>query len=103
MIKRDLRLPIAAMVMSLAACTPPQPKAPPAQLRDPADTCVADPGQVLIGHRADALSGAELMRATNSREVRWVGPGVAVTMEYKFGRLTVGYDAAMNIVSVVCG
>ena len=88
---------ITALGTAIAGCTTPAP--PP---RAGGDTCVAAPGQAFIGRRADALSGAELLRLTHSREIRWVGPDMAVTMDYKYGRLTVGYDAAMNIRSVAC-
>ncbi len=89
----------SALGCVLAGCAP---KPAPVPAKDPADTCLAAPGQALIGHTANALAGAELMRATQSREIRWVAPGMVVTTDYKFGRLTVGYDAALRIVSVTC-
>ena len=96
-------LPLAACVSAIAGCTPPKPAAPPPPPpRAAGDTCVAEPGRVLIGRKADAFTGAEMLRLTSSREIRWVGPNAAVTMEYKFGRVTVGRDAAFNVVSVAC-
>lgn len=93
----------AALGCAIAGCTPPPPPAPPPPPpRAPGDTCVAAPGQVMIGRKADALAGAEIMRLTSSREIRWVGPNMVVTMEYKYGRVTVGYDTAMNISSIAC-
>ena len=94
---------IVTLGCAVAGCTPPPPPPPPPPLpRAAGDTCVAEPGRVMLGRKADALAGAELMRLTNSREIRWVGPNIVVTMEYKFGRVTVGYDAAMTIGSVAC-
>ncbi len=68
-----------------------------------ADSCRAAPAQSYIGRTASSATGAELLAMTNSREIRWVAPGMMVTMDYKFGRLTVGYDAAMRISSISCG
>lgn len=68
----------------------------------PADSCKADPGQGYIGRTASGATGAELLALTNSREIRWVAPDMIVTADYKFGRLTVGYDRAMVITTVSC-
>jgi Peptidase inhibitor I78 family len=69
----------------------------------PADSCQASPAQGYIGRTASSAVGSELLDLTNSRELRWVAPGMMVTMDYKFGRLTVGYDAAMRITTISCG
>ena len=71
--------------------------------RPAADTCRAGPGQAFIGQTASSDTGAALLAATRTRELRWVAPGMMVTMDYRFGRLTVAYDGAMRIVSVSCG
>ncbi|MDE2411848.1 MAG: hypothetical protein KGM18_08770 [Sphingomonadales bacterium] len=70
--------------------------------RPPANSCSAAPGQTFIGRTASATVGAELLAATHAHELRWVPPRSAITMEYKFGRLTVAYDDAYAIVSVSC-
>ncbi len=96
-------LPIAALAAVLAGCAQAKPAAPPPPPpRAAGDTCVAEPGKALIGRKADAITGREMLQLTSSREIRWVGPNVVVTMEYKYGRVTVGHDAALNIVSVTC-
>lgn len=68
-----------------------------------ADTCRAEPAKVYPGQTATAELGAELLRQTQSREIRWVPPGTMVTMDYKPGRLTVAYDETMRIISISCG
>ena len=92
---------VLAAVPALSACaTTPEGATPP----PPAgDTCQAAPGQAFIGRVATAEVGAQLLAATRSREIRWVPPATVVTMDYKYGRLTVSYDEAMKIVSVSCG
>lgn len=83
----------------LAACMAPPSPEPAAPL---GDTCRAEPGQVYLGQVATQALATELLAATGSREIRWVPPGTMVTMEYKFGRLTVGYDQSMRITSISC-
>ena len=74
------------------------PAAPPTTV----GKCNAAPGQSFIGKTASSENGAALLAVTGAREIRWVAPRTAVTLEYKYGRLTVGYDDAMTIVSVGC-
>ncbi len=93
---------LLGILVSLAGCVTSPRDGVAAPLRPAGDTCRAEPGQAFIGRRADAGTGAELLRATDSREIRWVAPGMAVTADYQYGRLTVGYDEAMIIRSVAC-
>lgn len=81
-----------------AATTPGGPAVP----SDQANRCQAAPGQSFVGQRASAETGSALLRATNATEIRWVAPDTAVTMDLKFGRLTVSYDYQMIITSVAC-
>ncbi len=69
----------------------------------PIDRCKAAPGQSYIGRTASSEIGGELLALTNSREIRWVPPGIIVTADYKFGRLTVAYDQAKRITTISCG
>lgn len=96
-----LILTTAAGALSLAACTTvPADGEPP--VREPADTCRAEPGQRFIGQRATAETGTAIMAATRSTRLRWVPPRTAVTMEYAFGRVTVSYDDNYAITAVSC-
>ena len=65
--------------------------------------CNAEPGQLFVGQRADAESGLAIRRATGADEVRWGPPRTPMTMDFKEGRVTVGYDDEMKITSVACG
>lgn len=91
---------VLAAVPALSACATTQDGAAPP--RPAGDTCRAAPGQAFIGRTASAAVGAALLAATDSREIRWVPPGTMVTMDYKYGRLTVSYDEAMTIITVSC-
>jgi hypothetical protein len=66
-------------------------------------TCAAEPAQIRVGQTATADIGAELLRLSGAQTLRWVAPHMAVTMDYRFDRLTVTYDAGMTIVGITCG
>lgn len=70
---------------------------------DAAGACHADAAQGHIGRTASAEVGAELLRLSHARVLRWVAPGMMVTMDYRGDRLTVSYDQAMRITAISCG
>ena len=93
-----------AGTLALSACATPAPP-PPAPIGSDANTvlCDAAPAQSHIGHKASAASGAELMRITHARTLRWVPPRTAVTMDFRGDRLTVSYDDTMVIERISWG
>ena len=99
----DIRWIAAAVLLPLAACSTTDGGAEPAPLPPPAAECNADSAQSFIGQTATAETGTALIRATGARTLRWVAPGMAVTMDYRPDRLTVSYDGAMKIERVSCG
>ena len=100
----DIRSIAIAAALPLAACSAGAPPAetlpPPPSAEGP---CNADGAQGFVGQTASAETGAALLRATGARTLRWVAPGMAVTMDYRPDRLTVSYDAAYRIERVSCG
>lgn len=90
-----------AAAVALAGCADPRPtESLPAM---PEGACAAQPAQDLVGQRATADLGAELLRRAGARTLRWVPPRSAVTMDYRADRLTVGYDDNYTIVRIACG
>lgn len=67
-----------------------------------AGECKADAAQSLIGQKATADVGSELLRRTGARVIRWVPPRTAVTMDFRADRLTVSYDDDMVITTISC-
>lgn len=91
------------MALPLAACTganAPGPAAPPAMAEGP---CRNEGLDSFAGQKASAETGAALMKASGARTLRWGGPGMAMTMDFRPDRLTVSYDEAMIITSARCG
>lgn len=86
--------------LALAACATTQPN--PGPVAEHA-SCTPEPGQAFVGRRATAEAGSALLRATGARTLRWAPPRTALTMDYRFDRLTVGYDDDLKITRVSCG
>lgn len=90
-------------VLGLAACAGANgtgPSAPPASAEGP---CRNDGLDSFIGQKASAETGAALLKASGAKTLRWGGPGIAMTMDFRADRLTVSYDEAMGITSARCG
>ncbi|OYW44015.1 MAG: hypothetical protein B7Z08_04055 [Sphingomonadales bacterium 32-68-7] len=91
---------LAAGAVALAGCStvPGDGIAP-----GPGGECNAEGAQRFVGQKASADIGAQLLRTTGARQLRWVPPRTAVTMDFRPDRLTVSYDDAMTIERVSCG
>ena len=68
-----------------------------------AGDCTPAPAQKLVGQKATQALGAEALRLTGAKQLRWAPPGAILTMDYRRDRVTVGYDEGMVVTSVRCG
>ena len=68
-----------------------------------AGDCTAAPAQKLIGQTATQTLGAEALRLSGAKVLRWAPPRALLTMDYRMDRVTVGYDERMVVRSVRCG
>jgi Peptidase inhibitor I78 family len=66
-------------------------------------TCNAAAVQGMVGQTATQTLGAEAVRTSGARTMRWIRPGEAVTMDYRTDRLNVHLDAQNRITQVSCG
>ena len=92
---RFLLLPL--VILPLAACATMD--APVTQ----AGRCDNGPLAAFVGRTADQATGAEMLRASGARTLRWGPPGGAMTMDYREDRLTVSYDEKQVITRASCG
>jgi hypothetical protein len=95
-----LLLPIA--MLSIAACQPVPPQtgtpAPPAE----PTACGAEKVAGFVGKtRTDALA-TEVARVSGAKNIRWISPGMAVTMDYREDRLNVDLDDKGVITRLYC-
>jgi hypothetical protein len=65
--------------------------------------CRSEALNQFVGQRADAILGAKMLEVSGARILRWVAPGMAVTMDFRPDRLTVVYDADYRITQANCG
>lgn len=65
--------------------------------------CKADALEQFTGQKATQETGARILAASGARTLRWVGPGMAVTMDFRPERATIGYDRDMIIRTASCG
>lgn len=91
-----------AMVLPACAAAAPEPEIP-VRGETPGFTC-RNPGlDRFVGREATTGLADELRRASGARTVRWVRPGMMVTMEYRYDRLTVRLDARNRVIAANCG
>ncbi len=75
----------AAGMAGLAACaTTDNGGAPGAG----AGACETGDTERFVGQRATGETGVQLLRITGARQLRWVPPRTAVTMDFRADRLT---------------
>ena len=89
--------------LTLSACAPtPLPGEPPV---DGANgyVCRSEGLDRFIGQPATQALGADMLRVSGARIVRWVGHGMAITMEFSPQRLTVHLTPDNRVERAVCG
>jgi len=89
-----------APALAIAACAavPPAPQPPVA-----GGECNAGGTQSFIGQRRSPETGNAILAATGSSQIRWVTPGMMVTMEFLPTRVTVHVGEDGRITRIVCG
>ena len=66
-------------------------------------TCDAEGLGDLVGREATQALGAEALRTSGSRTLRWIRPGDAVTMDYRPDRLNIHLDGEGRVERFQCG
>ena len=70
---------------------------------DPRYACTTANLGGFVGQQATTQLGADAMRASNSRTIRWIRPGDVVTMDYSEHRLNILLDNANRVTGFRCG
>lgn len=92
---------VTAASVALAGCATPAAEGSEPTVRGEGE-CNAEAAQRLVGTRATGEVGAELLRVTGAKSLRWVPPRTAVTMDFRPDRLTVSYDENLTIERISC-
>lgn len=96
------RLPIP-FLLALAACAPqPGPQAaPPAPVaQGPCDATALAP---LLGKARSESMAKQALRLSGAKTLRWIAPGMAVTMDYRTDRLNLEVDENGILTRARCG
>ena len=86
----------------LAACAA-APAQPPVHGEVQGHVCDAADTARFIGQPATAETGTAILRATHSAIIRWVRPGMMITMEFSASRVTVRMDSEQKVIAINCG
>ena len=87
-------LPLAACQIAQSDGTAPGPLP---------GTCRAAALDQFIGQPASTELGANMLKASGARTIRWVPKGGAVTMDYRGDRITVALDGDNKVMRASCG
>lgn len=96
-------------VSGLVGCASSEPppyqigRREPISLRDDGDMCGQSLVQNYVGLRANDTVREEVTRRSGAATVRWVEPGMAVTMDFRADRMTAELNEDGVVVSVRCG
>jgi hypothetical protein len=96
-----IRFALPLVALAAAGCyeNRPEPDAPPVMEA----ACKSEPLAGLVGKtRSDAVS-KEALRLSGAKAIRWISPGMAVTMDFRTDRLNLDVDAQGKITRAHCG
>ena len=89
-------------MLALTACAAATASQPPAQ-GSSAMICRGDDLGRFVGQPASEELGAEMLRTSGARNLRWVAKGMMVTMDFREDRLTVWLTADNRVERANCG
>ncbi|SMF78895.1 I78 family peptidase inhibitor [Allosphingosinicella indica] len=92
-------IPLAALAASACTTAGAEADTPPM----PSGECKAEAAATLVGQAASPELGADALRLTGAKGLRWIRPGDAVTMDYRSDRLNVKLDDSGKVESFNCG
>jgi hypothetical protein len=90
----------AVMAMTMGCATVP---AEEQGLEPGADSCDAAKAQGLVGRGRSEELGAQALRLSGARTVRWIPEGGIVTMDYREDRLNIYLDRQNKVERITCG
>ena len=89
---------------ALSACAAAPPPAPGIPVHGASAYVCHDAGLArFVGQPASQELGAEMLRVSGARIIRWVAHGMMITMDFSPERLTVRLTPENRIASATCG
>ncbi len=65
--------------------------------------CKAEAAAKLIGQRPSEELGQRAIDLSGARSLRWIGPGMMVTMDFREDRLNIRYNEDYRVTKIDCG
>lgn len=90
-------LPLALLLSACAANPSPQ------TIGSNGHVCNADGLDDLIGKPGSSDLAAAALRLSGAATLRWIQPGMAVTMDFRQDRLDIHLDEKNNVTRITCG
>ena|SRR5688572_15789723 len=100
-----MRKALFLIPMSLAACAtaaPPETEIP-VRGETPGYTCRNAALDQFVGQPATGDISSRILQASGARTIRWVQPGMMITMDYRQDRVTAWQSADNRVERVRCG
>lgn len=69
----------------------------------PGYICNADGLESFLGRQANSETGADALKKSRAKNLRWIPPFSPVTMDFRQDRLNIEYDGKMVITRINCG
>jgi len=91
------------LLMTMACTTMTPEEETPQDVGASDHACTTEGLQPLVGQPATSELGADALRRSGARTLRWIRPGDAVTMDYREDRLNVHLDERNNVQRFDCG
>jgi hypothetical protein len=93
-------VPLMAAACSTMAADEPEPAV---RGETPSYTCRAEGMDRFVGRDGTPETGAEILRASGAKTLRWLRPGMAVTMDFRNDRVNLRIASDNRVQSVSCG
>ena len=94
---------LAALLPLTLACTAVPAEEEPEAVGASGDRCDSNSLGDLVGRAPTRELGAEALRRSGARALRWIRPGDAVTMDYREDRLNIHLNAQNRVARFACG
>jgi Peptidase inhibitor I78 family len=98
-----MRKLVAMPALLLAACSTMAAEEPRTVGETPGYVCKSAGLDAFAGRAPTSETGSEILRKSGARTLRWVTPGMRVTMEFREDRITVWIGTDGKIERVNCG
>lgn len=93
---------LAAILVASCTTMAAEDPTPPAQGETPGYTCRSEGLDAFIGREPTSEAGAGILAKSGAKVLRWLTPGMVITMEFRSDRVNVTIDSSNRIEAINC-